>query len=121
MEIGKIIRALRQERSETLEQLALEVGTDASNLSRIERGVQQASKELLAAIAASLNTSVSSLYASAEGKQAQNHPTVTDVVDESDFTSAAIQLRKHFRSLTPDNQRLAVELLKLLQRTQVGK
>ncbi len=41
MNIGKVIRALRTERGDSLETLAFEVGTDASNLSRIERGLQQ--------------------------------------------------------------------------------
>lgn len=43
MNIGKVIRALRTERGDSLETLAFEVGTDASNLSRIERGLQQPS------------------------------------------------------------------------------
>lgn len=41
MQIGQVIRVLRTERGATLESLAFEAGTDASNLSRIERGVQR--------------------------------------------------------------------------------
>ena len=52
MNIGKVIRALRTERGDSLETLAFEVGTDASNLSRIERGLQQPSEDVLKAIAA---------------------------------------------------------------------
>ena len=66
MNIGKVIRALRTERSESLEKVALDIGTDASNLSRIERGLQQPSEEALRAIATALQTSVAELYALAE-------------------------------------------------------
>ena len=40
MDIGKNIRARRKEMKMTLEQLALEIGSDTGNLSRIERGQQ---------------------------------------------------------------------------------
>lgn len=122
MEIGKVIRALRQKRGETLEQVALGVGTDPSNLSRIERGVQQPSAELLRAIAAALQTTIGSLYACAEGQDSSADKT-QDLLgaEESDYTSESIQLRRQFRTLTPENQRLAVELLKALNRMQVMK
>lgn len=122
MEIGKVIRALRQKRGETLEQVALGVGTDPSNLSRIERGVQQPSAELLRAIAVALQTTIGSLYACAEG-QDYSADKNKDLLggDESDYTSEAIQLRRQFRDLTHENQRLAVELLKALNRMQSAK
>lgn len=119
MEIGQIIRALRQKRGETLESMALDVGTDASNLSRIERGVQQPSKELLQSIAASLQTTVAVLHACAEGKSYSPKQAQELLgVDESDYTSEAIQLRRHFRTLTPDNQRALLEIAKVLNRLQ---
>jgi transcriptional regulator with XRE-family HTH domain len=122
MEIGKVIRVLRQKRGETLEQVALGVGTDPSNLSRIERGVQQPSAELLRAIAAALQTTIGSLYSCAEGQEYSADKT-QDLLgaEESDYTSESIQLRRQFRALTPENQRLAVELLKTLNRMQGAK
>lgn len=122
MDIGQVIRALRQKRGETLEQVALGVGTDPSNLSRIERGVQQPSAELLRSIAEVLQTTVGSLYACAENRDyTTDKPQDLLGVDESDYTSEAIQLRRQFRALTPDNQRLAVELIKVLGRMQDTK
>ena len=47
MDIGKNIRARRKELKMTLEQLALEVGSDTGNLSRIERGQQIPNRKLL--------------------------------------------------------------------------
>ena len=51
MQIGKVIRVLRKERDLSLESLAFDAATDASNLSRIERGMQQPTEEGLQAIA----------------------------------------------------------------------
>lgn len=119
MEIGQVIRALRQKRGETLESMALDVGTDASNLSRIERGVQQPSVELLRAIANSLQTTVAVLHACAEGKSYSPEKAQELLgIDEFDYTSEAIQLRRHFRTLTAENQRVVLEFVKLLKRLQ---
>jgi len=122
MEIGQVIRALRQERGETLEQMAHEIGTDPSNLSRIERGVQQPAADSLKMIAAALHTTVAALHARAEGVGKVSRKE-RDLLggDAADYTSESIQLRRHFRALTPENKRLAVEFVKLLNRTQSGK
>jgi len=117
MEIGKIIRAIRKQRGETLEQLAFAIGTDPSNLSRIERGVQQPSSESLRMIAEAFDTTVAAIYASAEGVKAlsKDSPQVLGA-DAADYTDAAIQLRQHFRALSPGNQRILVEIAKVLAR-----
>ncbi len=122
MEIGQVIRALRQERGETLEQMALGIGTDPSNLSRIERGVQQPTASMLRTIAAALQTTVATLHARAEGVgRASKKERNLLGNDAADYTSESIQLRRNFRALTPENKRLAVEFVKLLNRTQSGK
>ena len=96
MEIGQIIRALRQERGETLEQLAHEIGTDPSNLSRIERGVQQPAADSLKMIAAALHTTVAALHTRAEGV-GKSSKRGQDLLggDATDYTTEAIQLRRH--------------------------
>ena len=118
MEIGQVIRALRQERGQTLEQIALEIGTDPSNLSRIERGVQQPAADSLKMIAAALKTTVAELYAFAEGKNNAPKGKKFEGRNELDYTSEAIQLRHHFRTLTPENQRTLLEIVKVLNRLQ---
>ena len=122
MEIGQVIRALRQERGDTLEQMALGIGTDPSNLSRIERGVQQPTASMLRTIAAALQTTVAALHTRAEGVGGASKKE-RDMLgaDEADYTSESIQLRRQFRKLTPKNQKIAVELLRALNRTQGGK
>lgn len=59
MNIGKVIRALRQEEGATLEAMALEIGSDAG----VERGVQEPTAQLLEVIVSDLKVSVSDLYA----------------------------------------------------------
>ena len=117
MQIGKVIRVLRTERGVTLESLAFEARTDASNLSRIERGVQQPTEEGLKAIAGALGTSVAAMYALAEGKQLTG-VEVDGLLRPEDMGREAIQMRKYFRSLTPEYQKLALELVKTLVRSQ---
>jgi transcriptional regulator with XRE-family HTH domain len=117
MNIGKVIRALRTERGMSLESLALDVGTDASNLSRIERGVQQASEEALRAIAAALGVSVAQLYALAEGRMLAE-PRAGFALHPEDLQRDAIQLRRYYRSLKPEYQKVALELIKSLARVQ---
>ena len=116
MNIGKVIRALRTERGDSLEKLAFEVGTDASNLSRIERGLQQASEDVLKAIAAALQSSIAELYALAEGRSLT--AGTGSVVHPDDLARDAVQMRRYFRSLSPEYQKVALEIVKTLVRTQ---
>lgn len=117
MNIGKVIRALRTERGDSLEKLAFEVGTDASNLSRIERGLQQPSEEVLKAISAALQSSIAELYALAEGRTFATESIRSDVHPD-DLARDAVQMRRYFRSLSPEYQKLALEIVKTLVRTQ---
>lgn len=114
MNIGAAIRQIRQEQGATQEAVALEAGTFAGNLSKIERGQQLPSLELLLKIAGALNVKASALFVLAEATSAEaQKPT-----SESENDNAAILLRRHFLKLTPTNQRLAVELLKTINRVQ---
>lgn len=60
MKIGNSIRSARKAKGMTLEQLAHEVGTDAGNLSRFERGLQGASHDVLEKLMVVLNIELSS-------------------------------------------------------------
>jgi transcriptional regulator with XRE-family HTH domain len=118
MDIGRVIRALRTEKGLKLEPVALDAGTDSGYLSRIENGVRQPSLQMLEQIAAALQTHVSSILALAEGIEGTTSPS-NAMADEIDLSNEAIQLRRHFRALSPANRRLAVEILKVLGRAQV--
>lgn len=117
MQIGKVIRALRNERGLSLEALAFDVGTDASNLSRVERGVQQLTEDGLRAIAKALGTSVAAMYAMSEGKRLAGDQEGPFVLMD-DMGREATQMRRYFRTLSPEYQRIALELIKALVKTQ---
>ena len=66
MTIGLVIRQSRKSRNLTLQTLAAQVGADAGNLSRIERGELGINEQLLRKIAAALHTTPASLYVQSE-------------------------------------------------------
>lgn len=116
MDIGKVIRGMRKERGATLEQVAFDAGTDASNLSRIELGKQRPSDEALARIANALGTSAPTIYAIAASDGTPHADT--EKLRKEDFSPDAVELRRLFRLLTPENRRMAVEQVRLLHRLQ---
>ena len=116
MDIGKVIRGMRKERGATLEQVAFDAGTDASNLSRVERGKQKPSAEALTKIAKALGSDLQTIYAIAASDEAPHADA--EKFRKEDFAPDAVELRRLFRLLTPENRRLAVEQLKLLVRLQ---
>lgn len=115
MDIGRVICALRKECNLTQEEVALAAETDAGYLSRIERGDRVPSIPLLEGIAKVLGTSTSSIFAAAEGLE--NPPEIPQAF-QADLSDEAIDLRLEFRELTKSNQRIAVELIRALKRTQ---
>ena len=123
MKIGEAIKKLRLERGATQEDVALEAGTNAGNLSRIERCRQQPALELVEKIAAAFGMKVTDLYAYAESHQLQSSKSKLKIKPniESDNSNAVVLLRRSFQQLTPENKRLAVEFVKLLNRTQSQK
>lgn len=121
MKIGEAIKQLRLAHGVTQEDVALEAGTNAGNLSRIERGQQQPSFDLVEKIAAALNTTVADLYAhAAESHKATKNKTKLKASSE-DSSNDTLRLRRSFHQLTPENKRLAIEFVKLLNRTQNGR
>lgn len=63
MDIGSAIRQMREQLGLKLEAVAMEAGTDAGNLSRIETGKQKPSIGRLESIARAMNVGVTDLYA----------------------------------------------------------
>ena len=118
MKIGQVIRDIREAHKATLEEIALAADTNASNLSRIERGTQGYSPETLERIAIALGVTVSELHRrmetteqsagqSAEGKAGQNHPNPDPVMTSTRYSA-----------LTPDHRELVDEFMTLLLRRQ---
>ena len=122
MKIGEAIKQLRLERGATQEDVALEAGTNAGNLSRIERCQQQPALELVEKIAAALGVTVADLYTFAASQQPKTSKIKTKPRNEGeDNSNAALLFRRGFQQLTTEDKRLAVEFVKLLNRIQSGK
>lgn len=59
---GRAIREIRQQARKTLDEVASTIGTDATNLSRIERGLQAPSMKTFEAIAEALGVTPAQIY-----------------------------------------------------------
>lgn len=116
MKIGYAIKKLRLERGATQESIALEAGTNAGNLSRIERCQQQPSLELVEKISAALDTTVSNLYSYAEMANVTSDSPLK--ISNKKPSNGTIQLCRHFLSLSSKNQQLVIEFVKMLERMQ---
>ena len=118
MKIGQVIREIREAHQATLEEIALAADTNASNLSRIERGAQGYSPETLERIATALGVTVSELHrrmevasqstgTSGSGITGQKRPQLDPAITSSKYSA-----------LTPDHRELVDEFMTLLLRRQ---
>lgn len=115
MQIGQIIRALRQEKGWSQETLALEAEMTTSFVSRIERGERRLSTARLEKLAEVLGTTVFGIYALAEGRS----PTpalIAEKAVEADYSDAGLKLRKLFRQLNDDERALLLDFAAMLIR-----
>jgi len=111
MNIGQVLRKIRKERKASLEEIALVAGTDAANLSRVERDKQRLTPDMLENVAKALDVPVSSLYFIAE-QNMQSGKTVSDA-----GKAAAARLENalgRFILLAPQDQQLAADFMELL-------
>lgn len=116
MKIGAAIRKIRLERGLTLEQVAFDADTYAGNLSKVERDQHPPSLELLHKIAQVLSIRMSELYSIAESVS----DTGTSPLQEgrADYANEFVLMRRHFQTLSPANRNVAIELIKVLIRSQ---
>lgn len=118
MNIGEAIKALRIERGLTQEALALDADVATSHLSRIEQGKRKPSEDALARLAVALGTSLTALYSCVEKPSAGANISELNDVEALDYSHGGVSIRRLFRELTPENQRLAVDLIRALRRHQ---
>lgn len=115
MHIGQAIKKKREEQGATQEEVAFRAGTDASNLSRMERGLQKPSLDMLEALAKALGTPVSSLYEQLEHGQPRHQ---AKELAPAPYVKSLRQIQQQFLELTPENQSLATDFIKLLGKRQ---
>lgn len=114
MHIGQVIRSIREARKATLEEIAFAANTNASNLSRIERGRQGYSAEVLERIAQALGVTVAELHVQAE--TATGAETGSALKNKYQWTAGALSAK--YAALSPENQALTDEFIALLLRRQ---
>jgi transcriptional regulator with XRE-family HTH domain len=111
MNIGQVLRKIRKERKASLEEIALVAGTDAANLSRVERDKQRLTPDMLENVAKALDVPVSSLYLIAE----QNSQSGKIASDAGKAAAARLEnALGRFILLGPQDQQLAVDFMELL-------
>jgi amino-acid N-acetyltransferase len=98
MSVGNSIRLQRKSLNLTLQALAAQVGADAGNLSRIERGELGVSESILRKIAAALNTTPASLFAQSEASQPSSNIPQSNQANNQANPHDFVQW---FRSATP--------------------
>lgn len=120
MHVGEKIRKIRRERGLTLEDVAFAAETDAGNLSRIERGQQICSAETLNRLAVALQVSITDLIDAEMVLDGSSQKKVTGKTSLSGPRKGAVSsaLQSRFLSLSPENQSLVLDFMRLLLRRQ---
>lgn len=118
MKIGQVIREIREAHKATLEEIALAADTNASNLSRIERGAQGYSPETLERIAIALGVTVSELHRRMEAGPQGTGRSAGTIAGEKHPELDLVMTSSKYSSLTPDHRELVDEFMTLLLRRQ---
>lgn len=96
MELGKVIKKLREVRGWSQDELAFRTGTSAANISRIENGKHGAGEALLEALSREFDYKVYQLVALAEGVDAPIIPAISNPDEEG--------LLSNYRAMTEDQR-----------------
>jgi transcriptional regulator with XRE-family HTH domain len=118
MKIGQVIREIREAHKATLEEIALAADTNASNLSRIERGIQGYSPDTLERIAIALGVTVSELHRRMEAAPQDTGRSAGTIAGEKHPELDLAMTSSKYSSLTPDHRELVDEFMTLLLRRQ---
>lgn len=116
MTIGQVIRQIREARKATLEEVAFAADTNASNLSRIERGAQGYSPQTPERIASALGVTVSELHLRTEDAANAAGKASGAAVGRKRRLQPATLAANKYSTLTPENRELADEFMALLLR-----
>jgi transcriptional regulator with XRE-family HTH domain len=102
MELGKIIKRLREEHGWSQDELAFRTGTSAANISRIENGRHGASEALLILLSKEFELKVYQLIALAEGISSPDIPKLSNPDEEivlSAFRKMTDKQRELFKAI----------------------
>ncbi len=102
MSLGTAIRALREQKHWSQEELGFRVDTSATNISRIENGKYRPGPEVMQDLAREFGVKVHELYALAEGEPL---PLMARLPEQAETL-----LVERFRAMTEERRRLMLEL-----------
>jgi len=120
MKIGQVIREIREAHKATLEEIAFAADTNASNLSRIERGTQGYSSETLERIAIALGVTVSELHRRLETASKSKDKSGGGITGQKRHKLDPAIASNKYSALTLDHRELVDEFMTLLLRRQRG-
>ncbi|MBU1665602.1 MAG: helix-turn-helix transcriptional regulator [Gammaproteobacteria bacterium] len=113
MNIGGTIKALRERRKWSQEELGLRVGTSTTNISRIEAGKYRPGEAVLQALAAEFGIKVSELYALAEGSSVHLAAHLPDNAEQL--------LLQSFRAMSEEQRLLLLQVgAQFVRQAKVG-
>lgn len=118
MKIGQVIREIRVAHKATLEEIAFAADTNASNLSRIERGKQGYSTETLERIASTLGVTVSDLHLRMETAPNSASKAIKPGLSKKRPPFDLGITASKYSALTQEHRELVDEFMNLLLRRQ---
>jgi transcriptional regulator with XRE-family HTH domain len=118
MNIGKAVREIRIAHKATLEEIAFAADTNASNLSRIERGTQGYSADTLDRIAKALGVTVSDLHLRMEAAAGTVNKAGRAVGSQKQPLLDPTITSSKYSALTQDHRELVDEFMTMLLRRQ---
>jgi len=118
MKIGQVIREIRKAQGATLEEIALAADTNASNLSRIERDAQGYSPETLDRIAVALGTTVSALHLRMESVAKTARKSTQAVAGEQETEIDPAITSGKYSALSQEHRELVDDFMTMLLRRQ---
>lgn len=98
MELGKVVKKLREDRGWSQEELSFRTGTSAANISRIENGKHSAGETLLEALSKEFGYKIYQLVALAEGVDSPVIPAISNPDEEA--------LLSIYRNMTDEQRKL---------------
>lgn len=116
MDIGRAILEIRKEKGLKLETVALDADTETGYLSRIENGKRRPSLEMLEKLAIALGSSVTGIVQRAEDIDGDGLKNKSELAPPSLHQLAQVQ--RLFYDLSNENQKIAMDILKVLHRAQ---
>ncbi len=105
-EFGKHLRALRQNKKMSQEELALKAGISPAHLGQIERAEKNLTLETAGKLSAALKVSLSQLFSFEEG---------TNSIPASTETATVDKINAQLNSMTPDEQKDILRIIRIFR------